>query len=158
MRIPMLAAAALIPFAMPAAAQAPVPRGEDVAAMAPAIDRAADALLGLDVGPILDAADPWRRHPRAGRRTLGDLARRDDPYFDHRLRASIYGTTAAMANMLDAFAAAEPALRRSIVEMERGIDAAVRDARRQLPPPRGGEYDRDYEYEDGPYGDEPYDD
>lgn len=158
MRIHLVAAAAALSFAIPAAAQAPVPRGEDVAAMAPAIDRAAGAMLELDVGPILDAADPWRRHPRAGRRTLGDLARRDDPYFDHRLRASIYGTTAAMANMLDAFAAAEPALRRSIVEMERGIDAAVRDARRQLPPPPEIYDDRDYGFEDESYEDEPYDD
>ena len=150
----ILLAAAAIAFAAPAAAQAPVPRGAEVEAMAPAIDRAAHALLEVDVGPLIDAVDPYRRGARAGRRSLGALARRDDPYFDHRLRASIYGTTAAIAGMLDAFAAAEPALRRSIVEMERGIDAAVREARRDLPPPPPVDDEWEEELEDeGPYED-----
>lgn len=155
MRMILLGLAAVVATA-PAAAQAPVPRGEDVAAMAPAIAGAADALLELDVGPLIDAADPWRRHPRAGgRTTLRDMARRDDPYFDRRLRSQIYGTTAAIASMVDAFAAAEPALRRSVIEMERSIDIAVRDARRHLPPPEVDDgWDREF---DEPYEDDPYD-
>jgi len=151
-----LLATAFASLAIPAAAQAPLPRGEDVAAMAPAIDRAADAMLGLDVGPIMDAVDPYRRGPPVRHRTLRDIAGRDDPYFEHRLRRQIYGTTAAMARMVDAVAAAEPALRRSLYEMERSIDLAVRDARR--PPPRGDvddDWDRDFDDEehDGPYED-----
>ena len=155
MRMILLATAAAL-AAAPAAAQAPVPRGQEVAEMAPAIAGAADALLELDVGPLIDAADPWRRHPRAGRRTLGEIARRDDPYFDRRLRSQIYGTTAAIAGMMDAFAAAEPALRRSMVEMERNIDAAVRDARSRMPPDYDDDRDRDFD--DEPYEDEPYED
>ncbi len=160
MRMILLAVTALAMTA-PAAAQAPSPRGDEARAMAPAIAGAADAMLELDVSPLLDAADPWRRHPRAGRRTLRDIARRDDPYFDHRLRAQIYGTTAAIAGMIDAFAAAEPALRRSMIEMERNVDVAVRNARRHLPPPEvDDDWDRDLDdepYDDEPYEDEPYD-
>ena len=155
MRMILLAVAA-VAISAPAAAQAPTPRGDEARAMAPAIAGAADAMLELDVGPLIDVADPWRRHPRAGRRTLREIARRDDPYFDHRLRAQIYGTTAAIAGMLDAFTAAEPALRRSMIEMERNVHIAVRNARRHLPPPEVDE-DWDRDFEDEPYEDEPYD-
>jgi len=156
MRMILLAIAAAA-AAAPAAAQAPSPRGDEARAMAPAIAGAADAMLELDVGPLLDAADPYRRHPRAGRRTLRELARRDDPYFDHRLRAQIYGTTAAIAGMIDAFSAAEPALRRSMYEMERNVDIAVRNARRHLPPPEVDD-DWDPDFDDEAYEDEPYED
>ncbi|HST35589.1 MAG TPA: hypothetical protein VLK25_03040 [Allosphingosinicella sp.] len=106
-----------------------LPPGEEIEEMAPAIDGAAGALLDVDVGPVLDAADPYRRHHWRGRRTLGDLARRDDPYFDARLRDSIYGTTAELGRMMDAIAAATPAMRRSFYEMERAIDRAAQDYR-----------------------------
>jgi hypothetical protein len=106
-----------------------LPPGEEVEAMAPAIDNATGALLDVDVGPVIDAVDPYRRQRWRGRRTLGDLARRDDPYFDLRLRDSIYGTTAQLGRMMDAIAAATPAMRRSLYEMERAIDRAARDYR-----------------------------
>lgn len=44
----------------------------------------ADALLQTRVGPLAALTDP-RDDVRPGD-TLGDLARRDDPYFDRRLR------------------------------------------------------------------------
>jgi len=108
---------------------AALPSGEDVTAMAPAIDRMTGALLDVDVGPIMDAADPRRRNAWRGRRTLRDMAGRDDPYFDARLRGSIYEGAAQMGALLDAFAAAAPAMRHSLREMEREIDRAVADAR-----------------------------
>lgn len=148
---------ALLPLglAVPAAAQAPVSPGDKVAAMAPAIDRATGAMLDLDVGPILDAADPYRRDRYLRRhRTLRDIARRDDPYFEHRLRGQIYGTTAAMARMVDAIAAAEPAMRRSLREMEREMGAAIDQARpRGAPGEVDDDWDRDFDDEES----EPYD-
>jgi hypothetical protein len=89
----VLAAAAFTPA--PALAQH-VPSGREIEEMAPALDRMTGALLDVDVGGIIDAADPYARRPGYGRsgRTLGALARRRDPYFDARLRASIYGGTA----------------------------------------------------------------
>lgn len=106
-----------------------LPSGEEIADLAPAMDAGADALLEVDVGPMMDAVDPYRRGHWRGRRTLGDLARRDDPYFDLRLRESIYGTTAELGRMLDAVAAATPAMRRSLYEMERALGRAVQDYR-----------------------------
>ena len=38
----------------------------------------------------------------------GQIGRRDDPYFEERLRSSIYGTTADMGRMMEGFAAAAP--------------------------------------------------
>jgi len=158
MRKFLIATAVSALFAAPAAAQhrSSIPPGAEVEAMAPAIDRAADAMLDLDVGPIIDAADPYRPPYARRHRTLRQIGRRDDPYFEQRLRGTIYGTTAAMARMMDAIAAAEPAMRRSFLEMQRGVADAVRAAPPPGPPP--GDVDDDWDRDldgDGPYED-PY--
>ncbi len=168
MRKLLIAAAAAAFLAGPAAAQEPIfdedmdariarsiPPAAEVEAMAPVIDGMTGAMLDLDVGPIIDAADPYRRYSYRRGRTLRDIARRDDPYFDRRLRASIYGATADMARMMDAIAVAAPAMRRSLAQMEAGMARALR-----APPPRHApRYDprddpRDEEWED----EAPYDD
>lgn len=104
-----------------------IPPAEQVEAMAPALDRAVGALLDVEVGPLIDAVDPYRRHPDYGRRgrTLGELGRRDDPYFEERLRSSIYGTTEGMSRVMDSLAASAPALARSVRELERAMDIAL---------------------------------
>ena len=116
-------------IAMPAAAQ---PRGpaEQIEDYAPAVDRTADALLNLDLGPLLDAADPYRAHHR---RTVRDMARRNDPDFERRMHATIYGTAAMMGRAANAYAAAEPALRRAIGQFQHDMAAAM-----AVPPPRIG--------------------
>ena len=121
-----------------------IPPAEEIEAMAPALDRSLGALLNVDVGPILDAADPYRRRPGYGRpgRTLGELGRRDDPYFEQRLRSSIYGATGDMARMTEAIAVAAPGLRRSLSELERSMAAAIDDYHRRRGEPRD---DREYE-------------
>ena len=123
------AATAAAFIAVPAAAQ-PARPSEKIQDYAPAIDRTADALLNLDLGPILDAADPYRRHHR---RTLRDMARRDDPDFERRMHATIYGTAATMGRAADAFAAAQPALRHAFTQFQRDMEAAMAAP----PPPRG---------------------
>ena len=107
--------------------QGALPPPEQIEAMAPALDRALGALLEVDVGPIIDAADPNRRRADHGRpgRTLGALGRRDDPYFEDRLRASVHGATADTARMMAAFAAMTPALARSLRELERAVEGAI---------------------------------
>jgi hypothetical protein len=124
---------------------------------APAIDRATGAMLDLDVGPLLDAADPYGRRGR--HRTLRDIAGRDDPRFERRLRASIYGTAAGLDRMVDALAAAEPALRRSMRDMEAAIggavDASLGPPPRRLPPPDVDD-DWDLDLDDEAPGEEPY--
>jgi hypothetical protein len=134
-----IAATAFI--AAPAAAQprdhAPGPPrarpGELVEDYAPAVDRAADALMNVDVGPIVDAVHPYGRHHR---RTLRELAQRNDPDFERRMHATIYGTAATMGRAADAFAVAEPALRRAVRQFEQDMAAAIA-APGAPPPPRG---------------------
>jgi hypothetical protein len=139
---------------------------------APAIDRAADAMLNLDIGPLLDAAKPYgppiRRH-----RTLREMAHRNDPYFERHLRESIYGTSARASRVLDALAASEPALRQSLYQMEANMRAALHGVQpyparpypaepHAVPPPPSSappgdvddNWDRDVD-DDGP-DDEPY--
>jgi hypothetical protein len=147
----LLIAAAAAAFAVPAVAQGPgpadplerdivraIPQPEDIEAMAPALDRLLGALLTVDVGPIVDAADPYRRRPGYGRpgRTLGALGSRDDPYFEDRMRSSIYGATADMSRMMGAFAAAAPALAQSVRQMEHALGAAIDEYDRRGDDPR----------------------
>ena len=93
-----------------------IPDREQVEAMAPALDRMLGALLAIDIGPIIDATDVDRRRADYGRRgrTLGALGSRDDPYFEDRLRSSVYEVTADTSRMMGAFATAAPALARSL--------------------------------------------
>lgn len=143
----ILAAAACAPA--PALAQH-VPSGAEIRSMAPALDRLTDALLDVDVGGIVDAADPYARRPGYGRpgRTVGALARRRDPAFDARLHDSIYGGAARAARMMDAFAAAMPALRRSLDQARAGIAAAVDEYHQSLPPGAvDDDWDRDLDDE-----------
>lgn len=111
-----------------------VPPAEEVEAVAETIDAVTGAVLDVPIGPIVDAvdrADPYRRGARRGprERTLGDFARRDDPYFEERLRDSIYQVTTDMAVTMDAVALAAPEMRRALAEIERSVERAREDAR-----------------------------
>ena len=102
---------------------------------------------GVRVQPLRRIADE--------RGAIMHMMRRDDPWFEQRLRRQIYGTTAAMARTMDAAAAAEPALRRSLREVEAEIAGAVAAARAPLPPGDADD-DRGRDFDDeGPEG-EPY--
>ncbi|MEA3028857.1 MAG: hypothetical protein QOJ53_1240 [Sphingomonadales bacterium] len=149
MRTLLIATAAATLIAVPASAQRPRP-SEQIEAYAPAIDRMTDAFLNLDLGPVLDAADPYRPHYD---RTLRDMASRGDPRFQRRLRASIYGNTARIGRMADAIAATEPAMRNAIAQMELSIARAY-DA--LPPPPPPGDVDDDWDRDLDEDSDEPY--
>ena len=153
MHKPIIAAAvAAAAFAAPAFAQPPayadpieqeieraIPPAEQVEAMAPTLDRMMGVLLNVDVGPLIDAADPYRRHPGYGRpgRTIGVMGGNGDPYFQDRMRSSLYGATADMGRMMQAFRSAAPGLARSMREMEGALGTAMGDYRRrdEAPPP-----------------------
>lgn len=111
-----------------------VPPAEEVEAVGETIDAVTGAVLDVPIGPLVDAidrADPYRRGARRDprERTLGDLARRDDPYFEERLRDSIYRVTTDMAVTMDAVALAAPEMRRALAEIERSVERARDDAR-----------------------------
>ena len=154
-----LIAAAAIAVAGPATAQevftpemdrdiaAAIPPAEEVEAMGETMDRVLGAFLDIPIGPIVDAveaADPdarrSRRHPRD--RTLRDMASRDDPYFEERMRDSIHGVAAGMGAMMEQIAVIAPVMRRSLGEMERNVSEAMRDHERRREDRRDRSEDR----------------
>lgn len=105
---------------------------EAVRQAAPMLDRSTDRALDLDIGPLLDALQPYSARGR--HMTLREMGRRDDPDFDAKLRGSIYRGSARAAATLDAMATAAPSIRQSLRQMEAAIAGAVDAAERPLPP------------------------
>lgn len=111
-----------------------LPHPGEIAEMGYAMDRVLGAVMDLDVGPIADAVDPYRRYaPHNAPRTLRDMAGRDDPYFEDRMRRDVYGVTAGMGAMVETLAALAPVLGRSIEDLQRNVDAAIHDHRGRAP-------------------------
>jgi hypothetical protein len=138
---------------VPAARRLPPPA--QIEEMGDRLGRAADALMEVDVGPLADAIDPYRRPGR--RETLGDIARRDDPYARERLHQSIGSTSAGMAAAMNELAILTPLLSRSIMDAMGRIDAAAHaGAYRRYPQrdvrvydrDRDRDYDRNYDRDD----------
>lgn len=132
----LIASASSLAFAAPAAAQSfPSEMDDDLVRSLPSphvvegagrvIERVADAVLDVPVGGIVEAIEPGRRVRRD--ETLGDLARRDDPYARERIRDSIGGLTVGMNVMLTQVAILAPVLRRSLADLERNLDRAIHD-------------------------------
>ena len=142
-------AAGLLSLAAPTAAQPrhpaplPPPRGPEridpyaIERYGNMLERLTDALLDVDVGPVADAIDPYRR-PRP--ETLGELATRRDPYARQRLHGEIEDTTAGLGAATREIAAITPLVRMEIARTARQIDAAVRESRLR----RQRDYYRDY--------------
>jgi hypothetical protein len=148
MRKLILAATALA-FAIPAAASAqsspsfPEEMDEDIARSLPhpydveeAGDRlgsAVGAILNVPIGGVVQAIDPSARARRND--TIADVAGRDDPYFEERIEDDVRGLTMKSADLMRHLSVVAPALRRSLAELERNLEGAIR----QRP-------DRDYDY------------
>jgi hypothetical protein len=153
----LILAAGLLAVAAPASAQlrphdpAPypprprvedrLPRPADVERIGTMIERVTDALLDVNVGPVADAIDPYRRYdPRRGPDSLGELAARRDPYARRRLHAEIEDTTAGVGAVTRELAAMTPLVRMAIADTARRIDDAVRESRLR----QERDHDRDY--------------
>jgi hypothetical protein len=135
LRKTIFAAAALL-SAAPALAQppsrpAPPARGP-IEANGQRIEHVADALMDVDLGPVLDALSP--DGPRGRHATLGTLAERRDPAARARMHEEIAGTSAGLEAALREAALLAPLVRRTIAEAARGIDEAARQARTAAPP------------------------
>jgi undecaprenyl-diphosphatase len=103
----------------------PIVQPGQVEAMGGAMDRLVGAVMSLPIGGIAAAVDPYNRggiHPNA---TVRDMATRDDPYAEERMRAGIRGATRGVGAMGQALARAMPVLERSIREVEREMEAAM---------------------------------
>ncbi|MFN3944143.1 MAG: hypothetical protein ACK4K7_04350 [Allosphingosinicella sp.] len=144
MRKLILAAASALAIAVPGTAGAQIfhedmddaivaaiPPAERVEEYGHAMDRVLGAVLDLDIAPLADALDPYGRERRyhRGERTVRDMAGRDDPYFEDRMRHSLYGVTANLGGMMEALAVVAPVMRRSLADLERNVEEAMREGR-----------------------------
>ena len=111
-------------YSDPAVAGLPSPEAIEDAGHA--VDRAMGALLNVRVGELAEAVDPGR-DPRRRDETLGDIASRDDPYFEQRMRATMAGATAGMGVMMERLAVLAPVLRATMRDVERQVEEATRD-------------------------------
>ena len=151
----LIIAASLLALAAPAAAHPPhdpadeeirrnLPPPGEIEEMGDRLGRVADAVMDVDVGPIVDAVDPRaRRHRRHREETLGDLASRDDPYARERIRDSIGMATVGLEAAMRQLAILTPVLRRSIEDASRRMDDAMRG--RSYPRDRDRDWDRDHD-------------
>ena len=129
------------------------PRGDDLTRRLPPpheverigdqLGRATDALMDVDIGPVVDALDPYHRRYRRGPSTLGDLAGgRHDPYARDRIRGQIGAVTVGLGAAMEQVAVMTPILRRSLEDATRRMEDAMARGRHSRP------YERDDRYYD----------
>ena len=127
----LILAATTLAFAAPAFAQPAyvdprdqeliesLPHPYEVQEMGDRLGQAVGAIANVPVGGVINALDPYARaHPGA---TIGDMAGRDDPYFEERMQDQVAGLSLKMADLVRGMAIAAPALRRSLDEIERSL-------------------------------------
>jgi hypothetical protein len=105
-----------------------VPDGRQVDDAARRMDRLIGAIMDLPIGGIVAAVDPEGRGEYGRGDTVRDMAERDDPGAEARIRYGIRGASRSVGMMSQAFARAMPALRRSIQEIERSMATAIDEA------------------------------
>ncbi len=107
------------------AVAAPVLHPGQVEAMGGAMDRLLGAIMNLPIGGIAAAVDPYNHGRIPPGTTVRDMASRDDPFAEQRLRAGIRGATRGVGAMSHALAQMMPVLERSIEQVEREMEAAI---------------------------------
>ena len=135
------------------------PRGDDLVRRLPPpqeverigdqLGRATDALMDVDVGPVVDALDPYHRNYRGGPQTIGDLAGgRHDPYARERIRDEIGAVTVGLGAAVQQMAVMTPILRRSLEDATRRMQDAIDRGRYSYEQGRDRRYDERYEPRD----------
>jgi len=109
-----------------------LPAPADVARAGSALHRLVDALMDLRIGPVVDALEPDARGNPNRPDTLGDVARRRDPYARTKLHVGVDRAAAGVDAASREVAVLAPTLRRSIEDAVRRVDDAVNGG------PRGG--------------------
>ena len=99
----------------------------DIGHMAQAMDRLLGAVMDLPIGGIAAALDPLGRGGVYPGDTVRDLATRDDPAAEARIRAGIRGAARGVGAMSEAFARMLPMLQRSFEEMSVSLREAIEE-------------------------------
>jgi len=97
--------------------------------------RAVDALMNVPIGPLREAVEGRKLSPKERQETLGDHARKDDPYIRERMRDQMGVATVTLGVLAEQMAVMTPVLRRTLEEAQRRVEEAARGT-----PPRN--YDR----------------
>ncbi len=97
---------------------------------------AVGAILDMPIGGVVRAIDPTADVRRDD--SIADVAGRDDPYFENRVRDDMRGLSIGMADMVRQMAVVAPVLRRSLADLERNMERAIR---------QGGDR-RDHDWDD----------
>jgi hypothetical protein len=118
-----------------------LPSPAEAEAMGHAMGGVAEAMMDIDIGPLLHAMDPGGRSADRGR-TLGDIAGGRDPYARERMHRSIDAMGGMMGTMAAQAAILAPALERVLADFESRMAYATRG--------RAGPRDRDSDFDD-PY-------
>jgi HAMP domain-containing protein len=105
-----------------------LPHPGQIQAMASVMDRLVGAVMDLPIGPIVEAVDPYGRSGYRRGDRLRDMAERDDPYAEERLRAGIRGASRGIGAMSQAIGRMMPVLERSLDEVGREVEAAMAQA------------------------------
>jgi hypothetical protein len=135
------------------------PRGDDIVRRLPppheverigdSLGRATEALMDVDIGPVVDALDPYHRRYRRGPETIGDLAGgRRDPYARERIRGEIGAVSAGLGAAVQQMAVMTPILRRSLEDATRRMEEAVARGRYSYEQGRDRRYDERYDPRD----------
>ena len=84
---------------------------------------AVGAIVDVPIGGVLRAIDPASR--AHADETIGDVAGREDPYFEERLQDEVGGLSTKAADLVRGLAASAPALERSLARLERDLAGAL---------------------------------
>lgn len=122
-------------------AGAGLPSAAEAEAMGHVMGGVAEAMMDVDIGPLLHALDPGGRSAVRGR-TLGDIAGGRDPYARERMHRSIDAMGGMMGAMATQAAILAPALQRVLADFESRMAYATRGL--------AGTRDRDFDFDD-PY-------
>jgi hypothetical protein len=123
-----------------------LPQREEIKEIGETMARVTDALMDIDIGPIIDAVE-GRRHTSRHRETLGDIATRGDPHGRERIRDQVAIATVGVGAAAEQVAVMTPVLRRSLEDAARRMEEAMaqgrRDVERDLERGRSRSRDRD---------------
>ena len=104
-----------------------LPSMHEIDAMGDVMERMVGAVMDMPIGGIVEAMEPGRDLSEAERnRTVRDVATRDDPYAEARMRGSIDAITDNMGLMTEQLAVLIPVLSRSMIDLERRMEEAIR--------------------------------
>lgn len=103
-----------------------LPDPRELEAMGDVAVRAMDAILDTPVGPLREAIEGRKLSRREREETLGDQARRDDPYFRERMRDQMSVAAIAVSALAEQMAVLTPVLRQTLEDVERRVEDATR--------------------------------